>query len=312
LTTGGADEGRDLTAVVERMTVELREDIGNGAPEPPTLDALAIERPVQLTLIETLEVIRRGKLGGGSQVGTMNRLEWVQRMWMLGALGPLGHNSLFRGQASSEYAGTRAAGEGLRGGKLSGRIGHMIRGMYRMTPRQFRKGIEVGVFGERHVELLGGIPFVMSENPPHILCSANVHLALSIVATLPQWFVNKEHRLELGQWLPLPDAVVLHGPRATYGARLARADDVALLVEVADRSYARDSGLKLRRYATFGISVYWIVDLNRRMVEVRSQPFGKGKQAGYARCDVYQEHDLISVVLDGNVAGQVTVSDLLP
>jgi Uma2 family endonuclease len=188
----------------------------------------------------------------------------------------------------------------------------MIRGMYRMTPRQFRKAIEAGVFGEGHVELLGGIPFVTSENPPHILCSANVHLALSIVATLPQWFVNKEHRLELGQWLPLPDVVVLRGPRTTYGARLARADDVALLVEVADTSYARDSGPKLRRYATVRIPVYWIVDLNRRLVEVRSQPFGTGKQAGYGRCDVYQEHNLISVVLDGNVAGQVAVADLLP
>ena len=54
----------------------------------------------------------------------------------------------------------------------------MIHGIYQMTPRQFRKAIDAGVFGEKSVELLGGIPFVMSQNPPHILASANVFLAL--------------------------------------------------------------------------------------------------------------------------------------
>ena len=45
----------------------------------------------------------------------------------------------------------------------------MIHGIYQMTPRQFRKAIDAGVFGEKRVELLGGIPFVMSQNPPHIV-----------------------------------------------------------------------------------------------------------------------------------------------
>jgi hypothetical protein len=188
----------------------------------------------------------------------------------------------------------------------------MIRGIYRMSPRQFRKAIEAGVFGERHVELLGGIPFIMSENPPHILASIRLHSALSALAAGPRWVVNKEHRLELGQWLPLADAVVLHGPEATYGTRLAQADDLALLVEIADSSYAKDSGPKLRRYASFRIPVYWIVDLNRRIIEVRTQPYGKGKRAGHARCDVYQEHDHVPVVLDGNEVGRLAVGTLLP
>jgi hypothetical protein len=74
----------------------------------------------------------------------------------------------------------------------------MIRGIYRMTAGQFRKAIEAGVFGQRHVELLGGIPFVMSENPPHILISSRLFAALSAVAMAPRWVMNKQHRLELG------------------------------------------------------------------------------------------------------------------
>jgi Uma2 family endonuclease len=77
-------------------------------------------------------------------------------------------------------------------------------------------------------------------------------------------------------------------------------------------SYAKDSGPKLRRYATFRIPVYWIVDLNRRIVEVYTEPFGPGKQAGYAGCVIYREGDQIPVELDGQLVGHVAVSDLLP
>ncbi len=162
------------------------------------------------------------------------------------------------------------------------------------------------------MELLGGLPFLLTDDPPHIVASVMVFSALFGLAPRPRWFLNKPHRLVMGRWRPLADVVVLRGPDAIYGTRLARADDVALLVEVADTSYAKDSGPKLRRYATFRIPVYWIVDLKRRMVEVHTRPFGKGKQAGYARCDIYREGDQVPVELDGQEVGQVAVSDLLP
>ena len=142
----------------------------------------------------------------------------------------------------------------------------MLRGIYRMTARQFRTAIDAGVFGERHVELLGGIPFVMSENPPHILASIRMVAALGAVAAAPRWVVNKEHRLELGQWLPLPDAVVLRGPDTTYGMRWARADDVAFWLKSPIRR-TPGTAAQTSTIRRFRIPVYWIVDLNRRSVE---------------------------------------------
>jgi Uma2 family endonuclease len=188
----------------------------------------------------------------------------------------------------------------------------MLSGIYRMTARQFRKAIDAGVFGEQRVELLGGIPFVMSENPPHIYVSIQLIGALNALAAAPQWVVNKDHRIGLGQWLPLPDAVILRGPARTYSKRWARAGDVAFLAEIADSSYARDKGIKLRRYAGFRIPVYWIIDVNRRLVEVHTQPHGTGTKAGYAQCDTYVEGDQIPVLLDGQDAGQIGVDYLLP
>jgi Uma2 family endonuclease len=188
----------------------------------------------------------------------------------------------------------------------------MLHGIYHMTPRQFRKAIEAGVFGENRVELLGGVPFIMAENPPHILACLRILRVLFGLAVAPHWIVNREHFLALGRWRPIADVVVLRGPDTAYGTRLAHGGDVVLLVEVSDTTYAKDSGPKLRRYATYRIPVYWIVDLNRRIVEVRTRPFGKGKQAGYARCDIYREGDQVPVELDGQEVGQVAAADLLP
>jgi len=188
----------------------------------------------------------------------------------------------------------------------------MIHGIYQMTPRQFRTAIDAGVFGEKHVELLGGIPFIMSENPPHIFVSIRLLAALQLLAALPRWVVDKEVTLALGRWRPLADTAVLRGPDTSYRTRLPRAADVPLLVEISDTTYARDSGPKLRRYASFRIPVYWIVDLNRRIVEIRTEPYGKGKPAGYAVCHTYREGDTIPVELDGQEVGRVAVSDLLP
>jgi hypothetical protein len=188
----------------------------------------------------------------------------------------------------------------------------MIQGIFRMTPRAFRKAMDAGVYGENHVELLGGLPFLIDENSPHIMGCVRVYAAFFMLAPCPRWLLNKNHRLKLGQWLPLPDVVILRGPDSIYGTRFARGDDIALLVEVSDTSYAKDSGPKLRRYATSQVPVYWIVDLNRRIVEVYTGPFGKGKQAGYARRDVFREDDRVPVVLDGQEVGQVAVADLLP
>ena len=63
----------------------------------------------------------------------------------------------------------------------------MIHGIYQLTPRQFRKGNpRLGVSGEKRVELLGGIPFIMSQNPPHMFTSPETTLAaLQVLATSP-------------------------------------------------------------------------------------------------------------------------------
>jgi Uma2 family endonuclease len=184
--------------------------------------------------------------------------------------------------------------------------------VFRMTPHQFRKAAEAGVFGDSKVELLGGVVCRRTTNPPHLVTVHNLFDALRQVAPPPGWFVTKEDPIALGRWRPVPDLVASRGPRQAYASRLPKASDIALLVEVSDMTYAKDRGPKYRKYATCAIPVYWIVDLNRRLVEVHTAQVGRGRSASYRACDVHHEPDPIPVFLDGRDVGRVPVLDILP
>ncbi|HEV3415459.1 MAG TPA: Uma2 family endonuclease [Pirellulales bacterium] len=69
---------------------------------------------------------------------------------------------------------------------------------------------------------------------------------------------------------PQPD-LVWAKPRK-YGKRHPWAEDVLLLIEVADSSLDQDREEKAKLYATAGVLDYWIVNLVDRAVEVLRDP----------------------------------------
>ena len=72
--------------------------------------------------------------------------------------------------------------------------------------------------------------------------------------------------------LPQPDVGLLK-PRADYySSATARAEDVLLLVEVADTTVRTDLGRKARIYAAAGVREYWVIDLNARSLYVHREP----------------------------------------
>ena len=84
------------------------------------------------------------------------------------------------------------------------------------------------------------------------------------------------------------------------------------LIEVADVSYAKDRGLKWRRYASVGVGHYWIVNLKQKRIEVYSQPEGRGKAAGFKEVAFYGPDDEVPVILEGQERGRIAVRDVLP
>ncbi len=74
---------------------------------------------------------------------------------------------------------------------------------------------------------------------------------------------------------PEPDFMLLKPHADCYTSRHPVANDVLLLIEVADSSLAFDQNQKLRLYALHGIPEYWLLNLNDPSLEVYRQPNGE-------------------------------------
>jgi Uma2 family endonuclease len=189
-----------------------------------------------------------------------------------------------------------------------GRNWLMISEIFRWTPGRFQTAAAPGCFDGSKVELLGGIVYRMTTNPPHMISVHRLVNELGRIAPEPRGVVTKEDNVQLGRWLPLPDSTILRGPIESYSNRLPRAADILLIGEVSDTTYAKDRGRKYRRYAAARIPTYWIVDLNRLCVEVHTSPSGRR----YLAEKLYQPGDDVPVLLGGICLGSVAVAAILP
>ncbi len=116
-----------------------------------------------------------------------------------------------------------------------------------------------GLLEDERFELIDGeIVSVQAKNFPH----ERVKLALmeTLVAALPRpWRVGVETTLYLDDdTLVDPDISIL--PRALDTDK-ARGPDIALVIEVAASTLAKDRGPKARLYARCGVSEYWVIDV---------------------------------------------------
>ena len=155
---------------------------------------------------------------------------------------------------------------------------------YRLTVRQFEKMIDAGVFrDDDHVELLGGLLVdKMIKNDPHNFAIDMLGAIFSEQSSDGTGLLGRRNRSSWGvSGVPEPDIAIARGPRERYRSKGPRRADLGMLVEVADSSYAKDRGAKWRKYAASGVSVYWIVNLPLRQIEVYTAPSGRGKSAGY-------------------------------
>ena len=185
---------------------------------------------------------------------------------------------------------------------------------YLLTVRQFERMIDAGILPETdNVELLGGIIVKkMVKHPPH--SSAIRALSEALRRLIPDgYFVSEEKPVLLGEhWYPEPDLAVIPGPLDRYDFVDPGVEEIALLVEVAESSYATDRGAKWQGYAAHGIRSYWIVNLSTRCVEVYTDPAGQGDEANFRSSRFFGIDEEIPVTIDGRDAGRITTRNILP
>jgi Uma2 family endonuclease len=96
---------------------------------------------------------------------------------------------------------------------------------------------------------------------------------------------------------PQPDVALLARRTDFYARQRPSADDVLLLIEVADTTLVSDRTIKLPLYAEAGIPEAWIVNLEEEVIEVYSEPAG----GEYKRVRVARKGDRVS--LPGGLEG---------
>jgi Uma2 family endonuclease len=129
----------------------------------------------------------------------------------------------------------------------------------------------------------------------------------------PNYWVRVQATLDLSPYsVPDPDIAVIHGtPRSTAGK--ANPTSALLVVEVSDSSIHYDRNRKTSLYASVGITDYWIVNLEDRVLEIRRNPQpDPNADLGYNYSTVITlfPDDFVSPL--AAPLGKVEVKDLLP
>ena len=106
---------------------------------------------------------------------------------------------------------------------------------------------------------------------------------------------------------PVPDLSIVRGGPGDYADRHPEPADVALIVEVAKTSLQQDREQSVILGAV-GISVYWVVNLEDRQLEVYAGPVA----GPYPPPTILDESASVELEIDGQVVGQIAVADLLP
>ena len=151
---------------------------------------------------------------------------------------------------------------------------------WRFTVKQYHQMAEAGILTEdERVELIRGEIVEMTPiGRRHAACVDRLN-EMFILRLAQATIVRVQNPVELDDNSePQPDLVLLRRRTDFYEAGHPQAEDVLLLVEVADTTVETDRDVKILLYANSGIAEVWLVDINAQCLEVYQQPSEKGYQ----------------------------------
>ena len=141
------------------------------------------------------------------------------------------------------------------------------------VPEYFRMG-ETGVLDpEARIELIEGELFDMPPIGPAHSSLVNRFIRLFSRAVGDAAIVSAQNPVVLGGFsAPQPDLALLRWREDFYGKAHPGAEDILVLVEVADTTLAHDRDRKLPLYAGFAVLEVWLVDVAGRNLDVYRHP----------------------------------------
>jgi Uma2 family endonuclease len=181
----------------------------------------------------------------------------------------------------------------------------------RFTVDEYHALIDAGAFAsdERYELLEGWLVHKMGKKRRHTLATQRLRELLQPL--LEGCYVDAQEPVTTDDSEPEPDVVVIRGGREDYAEHQPLAKDVLVVVEVSDRTLARDRGLKKRIYARAGIPVYWLINLVDGQIEVYTEPTGPAEQPGYRCCQIVRAGEELPVAIAGRAVGCLPAGELL-
>jgi Uma2 family endonuclease len=182
----------------------------------------------------------------------------------------------------------------------------------RFTVQEYFRMSEAGVFDGKRVELIEGrIVRVHAQAHPHRWSLSRAMWAFRRRFPSDRFWVVVQGTLPLGRFsAPDPDIHVFDVPEGTAEEQLPKP---FVVVEISDTTYRKDSGPKLRQYASNGIRDYWIVNLKQRRIEVYRKPenrTGKRKDWRYAEVLHFRAGQKIKLLDYPKVS--IAVNEIIP
>jgi Uma2 family endonuclease len=178
---------------------------------------------------------------------------------------------------------------------------------WRVSRCEYDRLGELGFFTSKRVQLINGQVIQMAPmGSPHATSvSLSVKFANGIAGKSNH--VRCQLPLSVDEWSePEPDVAIVVGDERQYSS--GHPTTAELVIEVADSSLELDRDVKSVLYATANVKEYWVVDVNKRCVEVFREP---DKTAGvYQSRRMFAKGEKLSAI--GRTDIEIAVSELLP
>ena len=142
---------------------------------------------------------------------------------------------------------------------------------------EYQKMAETGILTpEDRVELIRGEIIAMSPIGRKHAAAVNRLTNLFPLLLGNKAIISVQNSIRLDNYSePQPDIVLLKPSSDFYETKIPEAEDIYLLIEVADSTIQDDQEIKSPLYAKSNINEVWIVNLNNKTLEVDRQPSDK-------------------------------------